>query len=330
MNAQYKDILPFDLDELFLIKNETDFNYKALRVFHFQYKNNAVYHAYCTYLKVDIDKIDHYTQIPFLPISFFKTQNVVAFKEEPEIVFSSSGTTGEKRSLHSVKAVSIYEKAFMQGFELRFGAVEDYVVLGLLPSYLERDGSSLIYMVEKFIQKSNHQESGFFLDEYEKLHELIRQCAGKKILLIGVTYALLDFGAQCKPDLSKVLIMETGGMKGKRKEMIKSELHAELSSYFSNPEIHSEYGMTELLSQGYSKGLNFSCPPWMKVLTRAYTDPFELIEGKTGGINIIDLANVFSCSFIATQDLGRVQGDTFEIIGRFDHADIRGCNLLVQ
>jgi len=202
-------------------------------------------------------------------------------------------------------------------------------VLGLLPSYLEREGSSLIYMVEHFIEASIHKDSGFFLNDLKKLDETIKRHAGKKILLIGVAYALLDFGEQYQPDLSECIVMETGGMKGRRKEMIKADLHDQLRHDFNSPIIHSEYGMTELLSQAYSKGLKFKCPPWMKIMTRSYSDPLELINQKTGGINIIDLANVHSCSFIASQDLGRNYSDYFEVVGRFDHSDIRGCNLLI-
>ncbi len=330
MNAQYEDKLPFDPNSIFSIKDLVEFNNAALAVFRFQLKTNAIYREYCEHLKVDVKGIEHYSQIPFLPIEFFKTKEVTSFTDEAEIVFTSSGTTGDNRSMHFVKDLTIYENSFIKAFELNYGSIQDYVVLGLLPSYLEREGSSLIYMVERFIKESSHTESGFFLDDYEKLNEVIKSCKGKNILLIGVTYALLDFGEKYHPDLSGCIIMETGGMKGKRKEMIKSELHDKLNSYFGSSVIHSEYGMTELLSQAYSRGLQFKCPPWMKVLTRSCTDPLSIIDNKTGGINVIDLANLYSCSFIATQDLGKVHENYFEVLGRFDNSDIRGCNLLVQ
>ncbi len=330
MNAQNEDKLHFEPQSVFSIANEEEFNTKAIQLFNYQLRNNLVYKTYCAHLKINAKTIDHYSKIPFLPISFFKTHQVVCFNENPAITFSSSGTTGMVTSKHHVKDPLLYENSFIKGFELNYGSIKDYLVLGLLPSYLEREGSSLVYMVDQFIEMSNHSDSGFFLDEYEELDTIIKKNKGKKILLIGVTYALLDFGEKFSPDLSECIIMETGGMKGKRKEMIKDELHAVLRSHFSAPIIHSEYGMTELLSQAYSEGLQFKCPPWMKILTRSHSDPFELVENKTGGINIIDLANIHSCAFIATQDLGRVNNETFQVVGRFDNSDIRGCNLLVQ
>ncbi|NOQ75600.1 MAG: acyl transferase [Crocinitomix sp.] len=315
---------------MFSIANEFDFNEKALQLFNYQLNNNLVYKTYCGHLNIDSAAIDHYTKIPFLPISFFKTHRVTSYVGDAAVTFSSSGTTGAITSKHHVKDPTIYEASFIKGFELNYGPIQDYVVLGLLPSYLEREGSSLIYMVDRFIQLSAHADSGFFLDEYDALDAVIKKNAGKKILLIGVTYALLDFGEKYSPNLSQCIVMETGGMKGKRKEMIKAELHMILRNLFSTPTIHSEYGMTELLSQAYSEGLKFTCPPWMKILIRSHSDPFELIQNKTGGINIIDLANIHSCAFIATQDLGRSNNGTFEVMGRFDNSDIRGCNLLVQ
>jgi hypothetical protein len=330
VNAQNEDKLPFDPRSIFSIQNEEDFNSKALEIFNYQLDNNVVYKTYCGHLNIDKNVIDHYSKIPFLPISFFKTHAIKTFDTPPALTFSSSGTTGTFTSKHHIKDLSIYEASFIKGFELNYGPIEDYLVIGLLPSYLEREGSSLVYMVDRFIQLSNHAESGFFLDEYDALASVIKRNTGKKILLIGVTYALLDFGELYKPDLSQCIIMETGGMKGKRREMIKAELHETLQKLFSTPIIHSEYGMTELLSQAYSEGLKFKCPPWMKVLIRSHSDPFELVKNKTGGLNIIDLANIHSCSFIATQDLGRSADLTFEVMGRFDNSDIRGCNLLIQ
>ncbi|MFT5823842.1 MAG: hypothetical protein ACI8ZM_005105 [Crocinitomix sp.] len=330
VNAQNEDKFPFDPRSIFSIKSEDDFNEKALQLFNYQLDNNDVYKTYCEHLNIDRNAINHYSKIPFLPISFFKTHTIKTYQENSAVTFSSSGTTGTVTSKHHVKDLSIYEASFIQGFELNYGPIEDYIVLGLLPSYLEREGSSLIYMVDRFIQLSKHAESGFFLDEYDALDAIIKKNAGKKILLIGVTYALLDFGEKYAPDLSQCVIMETGGMKGKRREMIKAELHTLLRELFSASIIHSEYGMTELLSQAYSEGVKFKSPPWMKILIRSHSDPFELIENKTGGINIIDLANIHSCAFIATQDLGRSAHGTFEVMGRFDNSDIRGCNLLVQ
>lgn len=330
MNAQYEEKLPFDPRTVFSISTEADFDRLALASFRFQLRQNEVYKTYCNHLKVDVRAIDHYSKIPFLPISLFKSHEVVSFPGDAEAIFTSSGTTGSIPSRHFVKDLSLYETSFFQSFERIYGSVEDFVVIGLLPSYLEREGSSLIYMVEHFIKRSNHAESGFFLDEYDKLMQVLESCKGKKVLLIGVSYALLDFGKKYRPELSNCIIMETGGMKGRRKEMIKSELHTELKMFFSQSTIHSEYGMTELLSQAYSEGQKFRCPPWMKVLTRSYSDPFQIVRGKTGGINVIDLANIHSCSFIATQDLGKVHSDHFEVLGRFDNSDIRGCNLLVQ
>ena len=330
MNDQYDEKLPFNVESIFSIQSQQEFNELALAIFQFQFKNNPVYRTYCRHLNVVSSAINHYSQIPFLPISFFKTHDVVSFSGHPEITFSSSGTTGMELSKHPVKDLSIYEHSFMKGFEHFYGSPQDYLVLGLLPSYLEREGSSLIYMVQHFITQSRYEDSGFFLNDYERLLTIIEKNKGKKILLIGVSYALLDLAEKYHPDLSDCIIMETGGMKGKRKELTKEALHQQLKEGLSANLIHSEYGMTELLSQAYSEGLQFKCPPWMKILTREYTDPFNLIAHKTGGINIIDLANIYSCSFIATQDLGKVHDSSFEIMGRFDHSDVRGCNLLVQ
>ncbi len=330
MNAQNQNKLPFEPKSIFSISNEDEFNEKALQLFHYQLKHNYVYSAYCKHIKTEVAAVDHYTKIPFLPISFFKTHMVSSFKGDAAITFSSSGTTGRTTSKHHVKDTALYESSFIKGFEHDYGPIQDYLVLGLLPSYLEREGSSLIYMVDRFIKESKHPDSGFFLDEYDELAAILKKNECEKILLIGVTYALLDFGEKYSPQISQGIIMETGGMKGRRKEMIKEELHAVLKEQFSTPIIHSEYGMTELLSQAYSAGLNFKCPPWMKVLIRSYSDPFELIDHKTGGINVIDLANIHSCAFIATQDLGRTNNEAFEVVGRFDNSDIRGCNLLIQ
>jgi len=319
---------------VFAIKNETDFNRTALEIFKFQYSNNSVYHNYIDNLSKDIEKIKHYSQIPFLPINFFKTHKVVTGNFEPEVIFTSSGTTGQNTSKHFVKKLSLYEKSFINGFKRFFGNIEDYVILGLLPSYLEREGSSLIYMTQKLIKLSGHSESGFYLNEYEELKKVLLKLKKQKqkTILLGVTYALLDMAERFPVNFPELIIMETGGMKGKRKEMVREELHRVLTNAFGVENIFSEYGMTELLSQAYSKGNGtFFTPPWMKILIRDSNDPFTFLKtNKTGGVNIIDLANIYSCSFIETQDLGKIkQNGGFEILGRFDNSDVRGCNLLV-
>ena len=274
-------------------------------------------------------------EIPFLPISFFKTHEVVSNKNIPQQIFSSSGTTGMVQSRHLVTDLSIYDQSFNQAFELFYGPIKDTCLLALLPSYLERDGSSLIYMVDALIQQSEHPNSGYFLHNHMDLHKVLeqQQQSGQKTILIGVTYALLDFLEQFTINYPDLIVMETGGMKGKRKEMVREELHAILTAGFGVKSIHSEYGMTELLSQAYSFGEGiFNCPPWMKIVLRDTNDPLSsLSNNQTGGINVIDLANFNSCAFIATQDLGRTFTDgSFEVLGRFDNADIRGCNLLVS
>ncbi|WP_428743445.1 acyl transferase [Tenacibaculum sp.] len=319
---------------VFNIQSPEDFNTTALQVFKHQFANNKVYRSFCDLIYVHPSDVHTIEQIPFLPIQFFKTREVLSSTNEIQETFTSSGTTGSTTSKHLVTDVSWYETSYLKGFEHFYGNIEDYVVLALLPNYLERKGSSLIYMVDDLIKRSKHSESGFYLNNLgeltEKLIRLDRQ--GKKVLLIGVSFALLDLIEQYEFNLSNTIIMETGGMKGRRKELIRNELHAILSNGFGVNEIHSEYGMTELLSQGYSKGNGvFNCPPWMQILTRDTEDPLTILpKGKSGGINVIDLANYNSCSFIATQDLGKVyQDNSFEIIGRFDNSDIRGCNLMV-
>lgn len=307
----------------------------ALEIFQFQAKNNVVYDEFLNHLHIDILSIKKIEEIPFLPIQFFKSHQVLSSNEAIQSLFLSSGTTGNEQSKHFVADLSVYEESFTKGFEHFYGAIEDYTVLALLPSYLERDGSSLIYMVNDFIQKSKNGKSGFYLNNLEELAqnlvELDKQ--NEKTLLIGVSFALLDLVEKHKFQLKNTIVMETGGMKGRRKELIREELHQILRYGFGVENIHSEYGMTELLSQAYSKGNGiFECPPWMKILTRDTEDALTVLpEGKSGGINIIDLANVNSCSFIATQDLGKTYPNgTFEVLGRFDNSDIRGCNLMVM
>lgn len=319
---------------IFHIQNEIDFNDACLEVFRLQAESINVYKDFIEALKVRPTDVKHYTQIPFLPISFFKTHKIIADSAEANIIFSSSGTTGTATSKHYVKDVKIYEESYLKGFEWFYQNIKDCCILALLPNYLEREGSSLIYMVDDLIKKSEHPDSGYFLYNHQELFEVLNQLKLKnqRTLLVGVTYALLDFVEAYQIDFSNLMVMETGGMKGKRKELIREELHQILCKGFGVEHIHSEYGMTELLSQAYSKGNGvFSCPPWMKVLVRDTNDPLTLLENnKTGGINVIDLANIHSCSFIATQDLGKkLNNDDFEILGRFDNSDIRGCNLMV-
>lgn len=321
-------------NSIFNIQTESDFNTAALEVFKFQFEHNAVYRSFCDLLYKHPSDITTIEQIPFLPIEFFKTHTIVSTNKPAEVTFRSSGTTGSTVSKHHVCDLEVYKHSFRTGFEFFYGSIEDYTVLALLPSYLEREGSSLVYMANDMIVQSKHPESGFYLHDLEALkNTLIRlEAKGQKTLLIGVSYALLDLIESHSFKLKHTIVMETGGMKGQRKELVKSELHALLKQGFGVNTIHSEYGMTELLSQAYSKGDGvFETPPWMKVLTRDPEDALSIQSiGKSGGITIIDLANINSCAFIATQDLGKLKPDgTFEVIGRFDQSDIRGCNLMV-
>lgn len=323
------------IKQIFAISNEEQFEETCLNVFRHQAAHCAVYNQYIGHLRVNPDRIKTIQEIPYLPISFFKTHEVLSSTAEAEITFSSSGTTGQSQSRHIVTDLKVYEQSFSTAFERFYGKIEGTCFLALLPSYLERDGSSLIYMVDALIKDSKYPDSGYFLhnheDLYQKLHEL--KATKQKTILIGVTYALLDFIEKYQIDFPELVVMETGGMKGKRKEMVREELHELLQNGFGVDAIHSEYGMTELLSQAYSDGIGiFACPPWMKIYLRDTNDPLSLLSNnRTGGINVIDLANINSCSFIATQDLGRLLPDgSFEVLGRFDNADIRGCNLLVN
>ena len=321
-------------NDIFTITNQKQFEKIALKVFRFQYENNPVYQEFCNFLKTDVQKVKSVYQIPFLPIQFFKSHSVISNSSPVEVTFTSSGTTRMITSKHLVTDVSIYEESYRQGFSQFYGNIEDYVVLALLPSYLEREGSSLIYMVEDLIRLSDHPESGFYLHNHDELIKKLIDLdqSGQNVILIGVTYALLDLIEKQTFQLQNTIIMETGGMKGKRKEMIREELHQQLCNGFGVSAIHSEYGMTELLSQAYSLGQGvFECPSWMQILVRDTEDALTYVkEGKTGGINVIDLANINSCSFIATQDLGKKNPNTtFEVLGRFDNSDIRGCNLMV-
>ena len=325
---------PFDLNPFWKIKSKESFERLALDTFEFQYENNTVYRSYCDLINRSPSDMMHSENIPFLPVSFFKSMSVISFKEDIVKEFSSSTTTSSIASKHFLRDLNDYKLSFRNCFERFYGSIEGYVVLALLPSYADREGSSLTYMVSDLIAKSNKLESGFYLNEWDLLKEKIIDLEerGQKTLLIGVSFALLDLIEKYTFQLKNTVVMETGGMKGRRKELTRSELHQNLSKGFGVEKIHSEYGMTELLSQAYSKGDGrFSCPPWMFVNTRESEDPFQNLGfEKTGGLNIIDLANRDSCSFIATQDLGKTFSDgTFEVLGRFDDSEIRGCNLMV-
>ncbi|BAO55160.1 LuxE/PaaK family acyltransferase [Nonlabens marinus] len=332
---------------VFDIKSDRQFNELALEVYTYQFERNQVYRKYCQLLGKP--KAAHVSEIPFLPISFFKTHQVTTdIQKDPAITFTSSGTTGIQTSQHLVGDLEIYNQSLDHSFKQFYGNHEDYTILALLPHYLERTGSSLVYMVDRWIKKSGDAQSGFYLNNLDDLAQILKslQDSNRKVILIGVTFALLQLAEKFPMELNNTIIIETGGMKGMRKEMIKPELHQILKSAF-NPqggegvyiersrntkaETHSEYGMTELLSQAYAPdGIRFQPPAWMQVSTRDTNDPLSRIaHGKTGGLNVIDLANLESCSFIATQDLCKTYADgTFEVLGRFDHSDIRGCNLL--
>ena len=320
---------------VFNIQDQSDFKTCALQVFRHQFKNNAIYRSFCDLLYIHSSDVKEVEEIPFLPIQFFKSHAVLSSTQAVKETFTSSGTTGSSVSKHMVTDLSWYTKSYTKGFEHFYGPIEEYTVLGLLPNYLERDGSSLIYMVDDFIKKSNKPASGFYLNNLTELSKTLIALdkKGEKVLLIGVTFALLDLIERQQFKLQNTIIMETGGMKGRRKEIIRNELHEILCAGLGVSKIHSEYGMTELLSQGYSSGDGvFDCPPWMKILARDTEDALTMVgSNKTGGLNVIDLANYNSCSFIATQDLGKVDNNgRFEVLGRFDHSDIRGCNLMVM
>jgi phenylacetate-coenzyme A ligase PaaK-like adenylate-forming protein len=323
-------------DRIFNIKNNTGFLEIALEVFNYQYNNNAVYQSFITSLGKNREKPDSLAAVPFLPVEFFRNQKIVTGDLPVGIIFESSGTTGVDPGRHFVNDLSLYEESFLKTFNLFYGDPGEYFIAALLPSYTERKGSSLVYMADILIKRSLNPLSGFYKGNADDLVLAIQKAKEKsqKILLLGVSFALLDLAERLSPDLSGVIVMETGGMKGRRKEVTRSELHTILKDKFNIPTVHSEYGMTELMSQSYSKGKGiFYCPPWMKVVIRDPQDPLTLFSetGRTGGINIIDLANINSCSFIATGDLGRLYDDGgFEVLGRFDNSDIRGCNLLVE
>lgn len=318
---------------IFNLQSPSEFNEIALSLFRYQYKSNKIYKSFVDALGVCESKVYHPEQIPFLPVSFFKTHKILSGDFALEVVFESSGTTGMETSKHYVADAGLYQQSFTRGLSLFYGDLSQYAVFALLPSYLERKNSSLVYMVEKIMLQSNLQMGGFFLNELKDLQQQLIEARrqGLKIMLFGVTFALLNMAESYPVSIPDAIIIETGGMKGRRKELTRMELHEKLCKGFGVDKIHSEYGMTELLSQAWSKGDGiFKCPPWMKIMIADTNDPLSFLEtGRTGGINIIDLANFHSCSFIATQDLGRVFEDgTFEVLGRFDNSDIRGCSLL--
>ncbi|MDC0249512.1 acyl transferase [Flavobacteriales bacterium] len=321
------------INKIMAINSESDFEELSLNLFDFQMKNNPIYAQYASLILKY--KIPHNIfEIPFLPVELFKKEQIICKGKAVEKIFLSSGTTGEK-SKHLISDISLYKQSYIKTFQHFYGNIKDYCILALLPNYQEREGSSLIYMVDDLIARSSHPNSGFYLNNLAELSRTITELEekGQKTILFGVTYALLDLATQYPQHLKHTLIMETGGMKGKRKELLKEEIHQLLEEAFLTKNIHSEYGMTELLSQAYSKGKNiFKSPPWMKILIRDTNDPLTIIQDhKKGGINIIDLANIYSCPFVATQDLGLTFEDgTFSVLGRLSNADLRGCNLLVQ
>lgn len=324
----------FDVNNIFSLSGSAEsFTDQALQVFQFQYGQNRIYRQWCGLIGVQPPAVKTLSSVPALPISFFKTEAVGTTDFIPEIVFESSGTTQSQPSRHLVKELAVYRKSFLEGFRHFYGNIEDWCILGLLPSYLERQHSSLVLMVDEMIRLSKHPDSGFYLDEHQKLSDCLQklEAGGQKTLLIGVTFGLLDFAAAYPQQLAHTVVMETGGMKGRRKELTREEVHLLLRQRLGVEKIHSEYGMTELLSQAYSKGDGrFYCPPWMKVLVRDEEDPLLTRESGTGILQVADLANVYSAAFIATEDVGRVYEDgSFEVWGRMDNSDIRGCSLLV-
>ncbi|MDD2386395.1 MAG: acyltransferase [Bacteroidales bacterium] len=320
-------------DRIFKIRNEEEFYEMSVEAFKYQYQNNKTYREFCDLLNINTSNIDHPTKIPFIPIDFFKTHKLISGLDNAEMILKSSGTSGSEISKHFVTDIKLYEQSFINNFDFFYGNPNKYAILGLLPSYLERTGSSLIYMVSKLCELSKNSMSGFYLNNYDDLNTHIIQLekSHSKYILIGVSYALLDLAEKYSPKIQNGIVMETGGMKGRRQELTKEELHKILAQSFSTQNIHSEYGMTELLSQAYSKNKGlFRSPPQMRTYIREHNDPLSVKKIGTGAINIIDLANINSCCFIATSDLGIVYKDNkFSISGRLDNADIRGCNLMV-
>ena len=332
LNLTTQNIVPLQWSHKIFGIDKVGFEQTALEIFRFQYDHNALYAGYANAVHKSPDNVNSLLDIPFLPIRFFKSHEVKTTSFESDIFFESSGTTGTINSRHFIKNIALYEESFLKGFEQEYGKISDWCIIGLLPSYLERKNASLVYMVQELINKSGHSASGFYLDEFEKLSTTLitLEATGQKTLLIGVTYALLDFAEKFPQPLQHTVIMETGGMKGRRRELIRDEVHQILKNAFSVSAVHSEYGMTELLSQAYSPGEGLFFPPaWMQILIRDEEDPLLIKENGKGIINVIDLANVYSCSFIATDDAGIVNADgCFEVLGRVDGSDLRGCSLM--
>ncbi|AZB23210.1 acyl transferase [Chryseobacterium bernardetii] len=325
---------------IFNIQTEQDFLEASLKTFRYQYENVEIYRKFVDFLNISPDEVNDLSKIPFLPIEMFKNHQILDKNVTTELFFQSSGTTQMNLSRHFIADTGLYEESIYKSFEQFIGKPEDFIFLGLLPSYLERQNSSLIYMVDYLMKKSAKPENGYFLYNHSDLFSLLNQLQDKKVILFGVSFALLDFLDYCHSErsgeslniLENLIVIETGGMKGRKEEMTKDELLKILQKGFRTDKIYSEYSMTELLSQAYSLGNNeYQCPNWMRVKIRNAEDPFSYEkEGRTGAINIIDLANTYSCSFIATQDLGKIVGDKFQVLGRIDHSDIRGCSLLVS
>ncbi|KFF13256.1 acyl transferase [Chryseobacterium soli] len=328
------------MKNIFSIQTEQDFLEAALETFRYQYDHIEVYRKFVDFLKIHPDEVQTLAKIPFLPIEMFKNHQILDKNVTSDLFFQSSGTTQMNLSKHHIADQNIYQESIYKSFEQFIGKPEDFIFLGLLPSYLEKQHSSLIYMVDYLMEKSGKPENGYFLYNHSELVELLNSLNDKKVILFGVSFALLDFLDYCHSEqneqslnfLENLVVIETGGMKGRKEEMTKDELLKILQNGFKTEKIYSEYSMTELLSQAYSLGNNeYQCPNWMKIMVRNAEDPFSYEkEGRTGAINIIDLANIHSCSFIATQDLGKETGDTFQVLGRIDHSDIRGCSLLVS
>ena len=324
-----------DVSRIFEISSEEEFCSLALEVFQYQYQNTPVYQEFCDYLQRGPGDVSGIEQIPFMPIEFFKFKKVLPYHLEATSLFSSSGTTGIEPSKHYIHDLDLYRKSFRKTFQQFYGEIRNYCVVALLPSYLERKDSSLVFMVNDLIVRSENPSSGFFLNEYDELARILQKLSAKNtpVILIGVSFALLEMAEKYQLSLPNTTVIETGGMKGRRKEIIREELHQKLITAWGLSNVHSEYGMTELLSQAYSResGL-FHGPSWMRILIRDTEDPLKFLSaGKTGGINVIDLANIYSCSFLATQDLGKMSKEGgFEVLGRFDHSDVRGCNLMVM
>ncbi|HLP72525.1 MAG TPA: hypothetical protein VK155_06455 [Bacteroidales bacterium] len=323
-------------DRVFDVKDGPGFTSLSIELFNYQYANNPVYRSFVDYLGKDPGSVKELVEIPFMPVEFFRDHTVITGEIRVEMIFESSGTAGMITAKHFITDLRVYEESFLRGFRSFYGDPGRYIIAALLPSYTERAGSSLVYMADRLIKETGHKLSGFYKED---ITDFIRKARnwrnrGRKAMIIGVSFALLDLAESSGPDLKGFTVMETGGMKGRRREITREELHSALTSKLRLKAVHSEYGMTELLSQAYSKGKGlFRCPPWMKIILRDPQDPLSMIRepGKTGGINVIDLANINSCSFIATSDLGRISADgSFEVLGRFDNSDIRGCNLMVE